>query len=170
MKYILTFERLSKYGRQTKIESVSKEDADAIELVIRQYIKSQDLIGKIDDLEYEDFYAANFNYKQFFKDFITLKNFQKINVYNAVDKYCKENKLIYSTPALRNVEHSIINKIYNEYLTKTDWKNRMDKKLVDEIEKNPSQYTQILKDFSNKINPDVKDACDWMLNSIKYNI
>lgn len=170
MKYILTFEKLSKYGRQPKQEYINQEDRTAIESVMRQYIESKDLLNKIEDLEYDDFYAANFNYKQFFKDFITLKNFQKVNVYNAVDKYCKEHKLEYSTPSLREVEHSIINKIYEEYLNKTDWKNRMDRKLVEEIEKDPGQYTEILKEFKDKINPDVKDACDWMLNSIKFNL
>jgi Tol biopolymer transport system component len=170
MKYILTFERISKYGRQPKQEYVSKEDTDAIESVMRQYIESQNLIKKIEDLEYEDFYAANFNYKQFFKDFITLKNFQRVNVYNAVDKYCKENKLTYSTPTLRDIEHTIINKIYTEYLVKTDWKNRMDMKLVEEIEKDPANYTKILKEFKDKLNPNVKDACDWMLNTIKFNL
>jgi len=170
MKYILTFERLSKYGRQPKIEYVSKEVRDAIENVMREYIENQDLLEKIEDLEYDDFYAANFNYKQFFKDFITLKTYQKVNIYNAVDKYCKEHNLDYSIQALRDVEHPIITKVYEEYLKNTDWKNRMDKKLVEEIEKDPAQYVSILKEFKNKINTDVKDACDWMLSSIKFNL
>ena len=46
----------------------------------------------------------------------------------------------------------------------------MDKKLVEEIEKDPAQYVSILKEFKNKINTDVKDACDWMLSSIKFNL
>jgi len=167
MKYILTFERIS--GKQFK--TINKEDEIEIEIVIRRFIESQNILDRIEDLEYEDFYLANFNYKQFFNDFITSKIYQpKGNVYSFVDKYLKDKKENFSVPALRNTMHLIINKIYAEYLVKTDWKNRIDIKLVDEIEKDPTQYTKILKEFKDKLNPDVKDACDWMLNSIKYNI
>lgn len=177
MKYILTFEAISKFGRKpvgndpAKKEFLNKEDEDEIEIIIRQFIESQDILNRIDELEYDDFYLADFNYKQFFNDFITSKTYQpKGNIYVIVDKYQKDKKKKFKVPALRNSMHSIINKIYTEYLTKTDWKNRLDIKLVEEIEKNPTQCTEILKEFKDRINDDVKDACDWMLNSIKYNI
>ena len=171
MKYILTFEQAAKYGRPVKYTTLSKEQEDEIEVVIRQFIDSQDIFGRIEKLEYDDFYLANFNYKQFFNDFITSKIYQpKGNVYFAVDKYLKDKKESLPTPALRNSMHSIINKIYTEFLTKTDWKNRIDRRLIEEIEKNPGQYEEILKEFKDKINPDVKDACDWILNSLKFNL
>ncbi len=171
MKYILTFEQAAKYGRPVKYTTLNKEQEEEVEVVIREFIDSQDILGRLDKLEYEDFYLANFNYKQFFNDFITSKMYQqKGNVYYYVDKYLKGKKMDLPTPALRNSMHSIINKIYTEFLTKTDWKNRIDRRLIEEIEKNPSQYEEILKEFKDKINPDVKDACDWILNSLKFNL
>lgn len=170
MKYILTFEKVARFSRRTNFDQLDKEDSEKVEAVVRHFIDLQDILGRIDNLEYEDFYLSNFNYKEFFNESITAKRYQPVNVYYVVDKFVHDNHMNVTTPAVRNSMHDMIKKIYKEFLEKTDFEDRMNKKLIEELEKHPDEYPEILSDYGDKLTDKVKNACRWMIEHQKYNL
>jgi hypothetical protein len=171
MKYLNTFE--SKKNTKSKFEDFTRKydeyqhvDSNTItnmEKIIREHINEINIISKIKKLKLIDFETSDFIYREIFDNIITASTYNDKNIYYKIDDFVRYNNIKNSTPAIRNSVFDIINKIFDE----SNLENEFNKKLIKLFDKNHEEYKYVDLDLINKT---VRDACDYILDSKKYNI
>ena len=142
-------------------QNIKKEDVDKLELFIKKYVDELNIVDKIKKLKLDDFDKVDFSYYEIFSHIITGDSYNIKNIYYHIDMFIRDIHMNYSTPAIRNSIYDITYELSNEY------KTYFDKRLISLFEKNHKEYKSVDLDLINK---EVKDACQYILDSEKYNI
>lgn len=169
MKYLKNFE-----NRRIRFEYLDKVDTILVENFIRGFIGNLPIIKNVDKLKFVDFINNDFEYFRIFESNFLLNYYNYIyNIYYEIDRFLKDKDSFwnknYKAPALKNTIHNIIKKIYKEYVA-NGYKDKLDKKLIKILEKNPEKYEKIFEIYGKYFNKSVKDGCEWMLKFKTYNL
>jgi len=166
MKYLKLFE-------DRKYQYLNKEHSDKLEKFVREFVDKIDINAEIDKLTLRDFKDSEFVYYEIFSDILA-----QHKIYSLVDVFildCTINSKLLNkipiqikptTPAVRNSLFDIVDKIYKEI----DIKSKINKKLIDLLEKKPENYDNFYEHYGTYLKKNVKDACNWMLSYKKYNL
>jgi hypothetical protein len=164
MKFIKKFE--DRYERKSKYKYLGEEDSKELKIFITNFIKNIDIDGNINKLTYSDFYDADFDYKSIFEDMLTSKKYDSNNIFYQIDTQFKSKGTSITAPQIRNSAFNII----DSKMKALNLDNKMEKKLIKLLEKEPTKYKNRLISMGDLVTDTVKDACRWMLDYRKYNI
>jgi ABC-type sulfate transport system substrate-binding protein len=169
MKYLKTFEGRN-YNRTTNYKYLNEDDTIKVKEFTKKYIDSLNIFDKIGKLKFNDFEVNGFDYFLIFETFFSQSSYKSDNnIYRSIDIFCDKNNISSAGPALRNSIFNIIREIYKEY-NKIGLKDKLDKRLIYLLEKNPTKYEEIFLSYEDELNNSVKKACEWMLNIEKFNL
>lgn len=158
MKYLKTFE---------KYAELDQENYDKVDSLIRDFMKDKKIIDNIDELEFRNFHdAESFEYIAVWENLFN----KRANLYSFIESF-RDGRSTYCNiegrpPALYNSMTDILGQLYIEY----NIKDKLDKKLIEILEKKPPRYQRLFYTYGDDWNDDVKNACEWMLTINKYNI
>jgi uncharacterized membrane-anchored protein YjiN (DUF445 family) len=162
MKYLKTFE--NSYERTIVYEYVSEQNRIKIENFVREYMNKDEFFKKVNRLNKTHFENDNYIYRDIFNTILSANKY----IYWEIDRFCLINDINESAPAIRNTLVGVLQEIYKEYYS--EFKQKLDDKLVSIFEKNPDEYKSKYRLISQKLNSDVKKRCEWMLMTDKYNL
>ena len=157
MKYLKLFE-------EREIEHQYLEDDALFKLkdFVDDFIEKLDIDNQIDNLKLSNF-THDFDYGSIWDELVVKGNYNTdTNIYRQVDELFR--KAFHPTPAVRNSLSKLLDRKYNAL----GIEDKLDKKLIDLFEKNPQKYKKVADNIY--ISGDVKDACEWILSSDKYNL
>lgn len=164
MKYLQAFEERSiNYAYMKDADDVTK-----MKSLVKDFIKDKKIIEEINDLTFYFFVKCHFSYRDVWDDLFTYT----IENNNTIGRMVNIYQFIYSfkfkgtTPETRNTLFDIINDLYDEY----NIEDKLNKKLIELLEKEPTKYPVKFKNYGDDLNDIVKDACRWMLDAKKYNL
>lgn len=160
MKYLKFFE-----NREIKYQYLNKQDTLILKDFIDDYIDKLELDKSIRKLKLDD-YGTDFDYNEVWDELVIRGSYNDINggnLYKLVDNIFRTKDC--STPAIRNSMSKILDFKYKSL----GIEDKLNKRLIKIFEKNPDVYRKdYVDDFY--INDTVKDACQWILDSKKYNL
>ena len=110
MKYIKTYEAY---------QYLNERDTEEIKRFVTDFFDDSDFMNQIKDLTWRHFVDANFLYREMFDNIISSKYYTVGNIYYEVDRYCKDNRIYDTIPAIRNTVGNIVDDIYQKY--KDEW-------------------------------------------------
>lgn len=157
MKYLKLFE-----NRQIKYQYLNKQDTLILKDFIDDYLDKLELDKSIKKLKISS-YEFEFNYLEIWFDLIIRGQYNESNLYKLVDNLFRPKN--YSSPAIRNSLEKILDFKYKSL----DIENKLNNRLIEIFESNPKKYRKKYAD-NPFINDTVKDACQWILDSKKYNL
>jgi hypothetical protein len=181
MKYLKSFENARKEGYEYQDRDHYHRASDPkkhlhpkIENKVEQFVRDFIIktgLEKIENLKFHNFENHQMSYFCVWMDEVLASQYYgPLNIYYEVDSFCRQERMdlnkSYSMPALRNSLSKIIGKMYKEF----DVRNKLDKVLIDILQKKPDIYSYIYDNYKSELNNTVKKACEWMLDYRKYNL